>query len=85
MNDWVERYAAALAAHLDDADPRAPLTPETVELVLDLARVVAHTTERRNAPLATYLAGIFAASRMAVGSDAASAVREALSIMQEFE
>ncbi|MGI8685149.1 MAG: DUF6457 domain-containing protein [Acidimicrobiales bacterium] len=34
-----------------------PLDPAEVDAILDLARVVAHGTERKNAPLATWLAG----------------------------
>lgn len=85
MNDWIARYAAALAGRLDGQGTPASLTAETVELVLDLARVVAHGTERKNAPLATYLAGAFASARVAQGGDVLAAVREALSMVQEVE
>jgi hypothetical protein len=36
------------------------LDPKVAEELLELARVVAHTTERRFAPLASYTAGIAA-------------------------
>lgn len=85
MNDWTTRYADALATRLDDADPPTLLSPETIELVLDLARAVAHATERRNAPVATYLAGMFAAAKAARGDEALSALREARAIAQELE
>ena len=49
MDDFLDRYAAALGV--------APLTAEEVAAILDLAREVAHGTERKNAPLATWLAG----------------------------
>lgn len=49
MDDWLDRFADALAV--------ARLGPAEVDAVLDLARDVAHGTERRNAPLATFLAG----------------------------
>jgi hypothetical protein len=49
MDDWLNRYAAALGV--------PPLDAEEVDAVLDLARVVAHGTERKNAPLAAWLAG----------------------------
>ena len=65
MDDWLDRFADAL--HV----PR--LDPAEVEAVLDLARVVAHGTERRNAPLAAYLAG-----RAGVEPDAALAQAAAL-------
>jgi hypothetical protein len=50
----LDRYFAALAA--EGGTP--PLTTEEVDAVLDLARIVAHTSERRFAPLTTYLAGL---------------------------
>lgn len=56
-DDWPDRVAKALGL--------AALTDEQVEAVLDLARDVAHGTERRYAPLTTYLAG------MAVGRSGA--------------
>lgn len=83
MDDWMSRYATALAERMDSPPAASPLTPELSELILDLARVVAHTTERKNAPLAAYLAGAFASARSAQGADAAEAVREALSVVQD--
>ena len=65
MDDWLDRFADALSV------PR--LDPAEAEALLDLARVVAHGTERRNAPLATFLAG-----RAAGGTAAALAEAEAL-------
>ena len=65
MDDWLDRFADALAA------PR--LGPAEVDAVLDLARVVAHGTERRNAPLAAYLAG-----RAGTGPAEAAAVARSL-------
>ena len=65
MDHWLDRYADALGV------PR--LDPADVEAVLDLARDVAHGTERRNAPLATYLAG-----RAAAAPSAAAAVARSL-------
>ncbi|HEX2701505.1 MAG TPA: DUF6457 domain-containing protein [Acidimicrobiales bacterium] len=49
MDDWLDRYAAALGL--------SPLDGTEVDAILDLARVVAHGTERKNAPLAAWLAG----------------------------
>lgn len=49
MDDWLDRYAAALGM--------SPLDPSEVDAILDLAREVAHGTERKNAPLAAFLAG----------------------------
>lgn len=47
---WPDRLAGALG--------EAALTDEEVELLLDLARDVAHGTERRYAPLSTFLVGV---------------------------
>ena len=49
MDDWLDRFADALSVDR--------LDPTEVDALLDLARAVAHGTERRNAPLATFLAG----------------------------
>ncbi len=46
------------------------LSPAEVERLLELARVVAHGTERRNAPLATFLVG----RATAAGTDLATAM-----------
>lgn len=54
MDPWLDRFADAL--HV----PR--LGPADVDSLLDLARVVAHGTERKNAPLAAFLAGRWAAT-----------------------
>jgi hypothetical protein len=62
MDDWLDRFADAL--HV----PR--LDPAEVDAILDLARVVAHGTERRNAPLATFLAGRSAAAPAAALAEA---------------
>ncbi len=71
MDDWLDRFADALQV------PR--LDPDEVEALLDLARVVAHGTERRNAPLATFLAGRAASGpEGGAGPVGALAVAEAL-------
>ncbi len=69
--DWPRRYAAALGADLTDAD---------VEALLDLARDVAHGSERRFAPLSTFVAGRFVASRMAAGASASEALAVAVAV-----
>jgi len=66
--DWPERYSAALDVGLSE---------DEVDAILDLARDVAHATERRFAPLSSYLAGKFVARRMNEGVSATDAVREA--------
>ena len=73
---WGEA-ARRRGATIEDPTLDAPLAEE----ILELARVVSHTVERRFAPLATFTAGVAAerlrASKGALGpGDAASLVRE---------
>jgi hypothetical protein len=70
--DWPERYSAALDVGL---------STEEVDAILDLARDVAHATERRFAPLSSYLAGKFVARRMNEGASATDAVHEAQEVV----
>jgi hypothetical protein len=70
--DWPERYSAALDVGL---------TEEEVDAILDLARDVAHATERKFAPLSSYLAGKFVTRRMAEGATATEAVHEAQEVV----
>jgi len=58
----------------------ADLTEADVEALLDLARDVAHGSERRYAPLSTFVAGRFVASRMAAGASASDALAEAMRV-----
>ncbi len=58
--DWLDGFADALGV--------SRLSAEEVEQVLDLARAVAHGTERKNAPLAAYLAGRAAGAGLAPAS-----------------
>ena len=83
MNEFFEslgkRWRAA--AHRRGADIAEPeLDPKIAEELLELARVAAHTKERRFAPLASYMAGIAAERlRLSKGADAddiASLIRE---------
>ena len=74
---WPDRFAGALSG-ASGAD--LTLDEDEVEEVLALARVVAHSTERRYAPLAAYLAGMFVARRVAEGGTRAGALREAVAL-----
>ncbi len=53
--DWLRRYAEELGEE--------PLSRDEVVTLLDLARDVAHGTERRFAPVSAFLAGLYAARR----------------------
>ena len=71
---FLERYRQAL----EEATSRpVPLDDDDVDALLDLARDVAHGTERRNAPLATFLVGQFVAARVSEGATPRTALDEA--------
>ncbi len=53
QDDWLEEAARALGV--------LPLSPDEATALLDLARDVAHNTERRYAPLTCFLVGLAAA------------------------
>jgi hypothetical protein len=76
MNDWLDRYAAALRPSVEGGNPG--LEKGERKIVLDLARIVAHGTERKNAPLAAYVAGRYSALREARGVDRDEALAEAV-------
>jgi len=61
MNDWFEALARRFAetARGRGAQIASPdLDPQVADEVLELARVAAHTKERRFAPLACFMAGV---------------------------
>jgi hypothetical protein len=70
---WIDDFAAQL-----DVDP---LSPEERRLLLDLAREVAHRTERVNAPLASYLVGRYMGGDAGGPEDIREAARRAASSM----
>lgn len=82
MDDWLDRYAAALAQRLGRDEASLSIPREAVKTILDLARMVAHGTERVNAPLASYVAGRYAAARAVDGIEAAAAVAEAREVAE---
>ena len=52
LNQFLERVRSLLG-------PNPPaVSPGEVEAILELARVAAHTSERRAAPVTTYLVGL---------------------------
>jgi Domain of unknown function (DUF6457) len=54
LGEWLE----AVRAQLGESDQRLALTPDEERVLLDLARVAAHSSERIAAPLTTFLAGV---------------------------
>ncbi len=78
MSDqWSDRYGRALA---ERAGGVVDSDEEVVGAVLDLARVVAHASERKDAPLATFLAGQFVARRADSGVAPSVALAEAADV-----
>ena len=59
--EWVARLAVELGID--------PLSPRTQAEVLGLARDVAHGTERKAAPLASFVAGLYVQRALAEGRD----------------
>jgi hypothetical protein len=53
VNEWLGRVREALGSA-----PNLTLTSAERRLLLDLARIAAHASERVAAPLSTYLAGV---------------------------
>ena len=82
MDGWLARYASALAQGLMESDAQIDLGEGGEEQVLGLAGKVAHGSERRNAPLATFLAGCYVALRVSEGAEAAKALEEAVRVAQ---
>jgi hypothetical protein len=69
--NYPDRYAEALALDITESE---------VDAVLELARVVAHGSERKFAPLSTYLAGQFVAELVRNGMPRGEALTEAAAI-----
>ncbi|HEY8643897.1 MAG TPA: DUF6457 domain-containing protein [Candidatus Dormibacteraeota bacterium] len=81
MNRWFDELGKRLAAAASRRGTR--IDPPTLDAavaaeLLELARVAAHTQERRFAPLASYLAGVTAERVRAAGGDASGASLAAL-------
>jgi hypothetical protein len=71
--NYPDQYAEALGLKL---------TEQEADAVLDLARAVAHGTERRFAPLSSYLAGQFVAELVRTGVPRHEALAEAAAIAE---
>ena len=54
MSDDLERFFTTLHEHVGTA----PVSAAEAGVILDLTRVVAHSAERRYAPIAAYAAGL---------------------------
>lgn len=87
MNPFFETLGARFReeAGASGASIEAPtLDPAVAEELLELARVVAHTQERRFAPLSAYLAGVASErARRAGPVEAASLIRQVRRSLEE--
>jgi len=70
---YPDRYAEAMGLEITEAE---------IEAVLDLARLVARGSQRRFAPLSTFLAGQFVAELARTGLSRAEALTEAIAIAE---
>jgi hypothetical protein len=70
MEDWIDRFADALG--------QEHVPPKDMGALLKMSRQVAHGVERKYAPLATYLAGVFVGHRTAAGERSGDALRRAI-------
>ena len=90
MNEWFEelgqRFMDAAARRKVRLSP-PELDPVVADQILELARVAAHTRERRFAPLASFMAGAAVEKlRQAVpGTDAAEAAGFVREVREELE
>ena len=80
MDDWLARYAAALAHGLPDDAPSVDLGPGGDAVVMELVQLVDEGTPSGNGPLAAFLAGAYAALKAGAGGDARAALDEALRV-----
>ena len=71
-------YAGRLSEAAD-----TPIFVPDEDAILDFTRRVAHGSERKHAPLATFVAGWYVGARVAAGADPASAWQEAARLGDE--
>jgi hypothetical protein len=81
--EWVQEYAQALSRTGGGGVGEVSLSQEEEEAVLLLARLVARGTERRNAPLATFVAGRFVDARVRQGVAPGQALAEAAAVAED--
>jgi hypothetical protein len=75
--EWPERFAEELSRSSGELAVPGGLDRLEVGAMLRLSREVAHRTERRWAPVSTYVAGRFVAARLAAGARLEDALAEA--------
>ena len=78
---WAAELARELASAADHDGEL--LTPRLQAELLHLARDVAHSVERKNAPLAAFLAGRYVELRRAAGVDPEAALAEVVGMASQ--
>lgn len=80
MSEFLERLESALTERCG-AD--VAVADASTNKILRLAREVAHNSERKNAPLATFVIGRFVQTRIDAGVSAQEALDEAVDVAME--
>ncbi len=80
-SDLLTQLASALTTPGSSSSELRPLDPRERALLLRIARNVAHSTERQNAPLASYLIGRFVELRITAGMSETDALARAAEIV----
>jgi hypothetical protein len=80
--DLLGKLAAQLNAERGGTGALEPIDLEVRARLLRIARDVAHSTERQNAPLAAYLIGRFVQDEMRSGMSQSDAVEQAASVVR---
>ena len=80
LEEFLERFAAELGSRLDASGRSIAIPQGSKARLLELARDVAHGTERKNAPLAAFIAGGYVFARSGDGVDGTAAVDEAVQV-----
>jgi Domain of unknown function (DUF6457) len=70
VEDWIDRLADALGV------PR--VAPKEMGALLKMSREVAHGVERKDAPLSTYLVGVYVGRRTAAGDSPEDTLQRAI-------
>jgi hypothetical protein len=86
MNDWFDELARRLVETAKDrgAQIASPeLAPQVADEVLELARVAAHSKERRFAPLACFMAGVAVERLRLVGALSEAEEADYLRVIRE--
>jgi hypothetical protein len=80
MSDFLADFARCLE---EQTEGEVALPEGSKNLLLELARTVAHNSERKNAPLATFVLGRYVQARLRDGVDPREAIAEAIRVAHD--